>query len=103
MPRITIPTPAEMNDEQRQVYEATVAGRRGRAPAPLLVWLQSPELANRAQKLGELVRYETTLPPRLSELAILVVARFWTAHYEWFAHKREALKAGVDPGVIDDI
>ena len=50
-------------------------------------------LAGRAQKLGEFVRYETSLPPRLSELAILVVARYWTAQFEWTAHKAEALKA----------
>jgi 4-carboxymuconolactone decarboxylase len=103
MPRIKLPTPDEMNEAQRRVYDAAVAGRRGRAPLPLLAWLASPEFANRAQSLGEFVRYETTLSPRLSELAILVVARFWTSHYEWFAHKKEALKAGLDEAVISDI
>ena len=49
------------------------------------------------------MRYETTLPPRLSELAILIVARYWTAHFEWQAHKKEALKAGISPEVIASI
>jgi 4-carboxymuconolactone decarboxylase len=103
MPRIKIPKLEEMNQEQRRVYEETVAGRRGRIPAPLIAWLESPVLADRAQKLGEFVRYETSLPPRLSELAILVVARHWTAQFEWTAHKAEALKAGLAPEIIDDI
>jgi 4-carboxymuconolactone decarboxylase len=103
MARVKIRTREEMSEEQRRVYDETVAGRRGRVPAPLVAWLESPVLADRAQKLGEFVRYETSLLPRLSELAILVVARYWTAQFEWTAHKAEALKAGLDPAVIDDI
>ena len=93
----------EMTPAQQKVITAAIAGKRGTAPAPLLAWLQSPEMAQRAQHLGEFVRYETSLPPRLSELAILVTARFWTSHYEWYAHKRESLKAGIEPKVIDAI
>jgi 4-carboxymuconolactone decarboxylase len=93
----------EMTQAQRKVVAAAIAGKRGTAPPPLLAWLQSPEMAQRAQHLGEFVRYQTLLPPHLSELAILVTARFWTSHYEWYAHKRESLKAGVDPAVIDAI
>jgi 4-carboxymuconolactone decarboxylase len=103
MLRIKMRIPEEMNEEQRRVYEETVAGRRGRIPAPLIAWLESPVLADRAQRLGEFVRYETSLPPRLSELAILVIARYWTAQFEWTAHKAEALNAGLDPEIIDDI
>jgi 4-carboxymuconolactone decarboxylase len=103
MARVKIRTPEEMTEEQRRVYNDTMAGRRGRMPAPLVAWLESPVLADRAQKLGEFVRYETSLPPRLAELAILTVARCWTAQFEWTAHKAEALKAGLDPGIIDDI
>jgi 4-carboxymuconolactone decarboxylase len=101
MARIKIRTREEMNEEQRRVYDETVRGRRGRMPAPLAAWLESSVLAERAQKLGEFLRYETSLPPRLSELAILVVARHWTAQFEWSAHKAEALKAGLDPEIIE--
>jgi 4-carboxymuconolactone decarboxylase len=90
MTRLTFPCVHDMTDAQRTVYDATVAGRRGRVPAPVLAWLHSPELASRAQRLGEFVRDETTLNPRLSELAILVVARHWTSQYEWAAHEAEA-------------
>ncbi|RYC30273.1 carboxymuconolactone decarboxylase family protein [Lichenibacterium minor] len=92
--------PDEMSEAQRRVAEAAASGKRGRVPAPLRAWLHSPELGDRAQRLGEFLRYDTSLGPRLSELAILVTARAWTSHYEWFAHKREALKAGIDPAVI---
>ena len=98
-----MPDLADMTEEQRRVHDETVAGRRGRVPAPLRVWLKSPELASRGQRLGEFVRYGTSLPPRLSELAILVTARHWTAHYEWYVHKKEALIAGLDAALIDDI
>jgi 4-carboxymuconolactone decarboxylase len=93
----------EMSEAQKRVADEATAGKRGHVPAPLLAWLHSPELGQRAQRLGEFVRYDTSLPPALSELAILVTARFWTSHYEWYAHEREALKAGLDPAVIDAI
>lgn len=92
-----------MKPDQRAVYAQTVAGRRGSVPANVMVWLRSPDLAARAQKLGELVRYDTSLPPRQSELAILVVARRWHTHYEWAVHLPEARKAGITDEVIDTI
>jgi 4-carboxymuconolactone decarboxylase len=101
MTRIVMP--AALTEEQQRVVDETVAGLRGRVPAPLVPWLASPELASRAQRLGEFVRFQTSLPPRLSELAILVTARFWTAQYEWYAHKKLALKTELDPAIIDDI
>jgi 4-carboxymuconolactone decarboxylase len=92
-----------MTREQREAAEEASSGKRGRVPAPIRAWLYSPELATRAQRLGEFVRYGTILGPRHSELAILITARFWTSHYEWHAHKREALKAGLDPEIISAI
>lgn len=95
--------PDEMNDAQRRVAANTTAGKRGRVPAPVRAWMHSAEMADRAQSLGEFLRYDTSLGPYLSELAILVTARFWSAHYEWYAHKREGLAAGIEPAVIDAI
>jgi 4-carboxymuconolactone decarboxylase len=90
----------EMTEAQRGVADEAISGKRGRMPAPLRAWIHSPELGRRAQVLGELLRYGTVLGPKLSELAILVTARFWTSHYEWFAHRGEALKAGLEPEII---
>jgi 4-carboxymuconolactone decarboxylase len=103
MPRIKIRERKEMTEEQKRIYDATAAGKRGGVPTPLAVWLESPVLAERAQKLGEFARYETSLSARLSELAILVVARYWASQFEWSVHKEEALKAGVDLTAIEDI
>ncbi len=55
----------EMTEAQRAVVDDATAGKRGTAPPPVLAWLHSPEMAQRAQKLGEFVRYDTSLPPRL--------------------------------------
>ncbi len=103
MSRLQMPTTDEMTPEQREVIAEVVAGRRGKVPAPVIGWLANPELARRAQKLGELLRFETSLEPALSELAILVCGRHWTSHYEWTAHKRIALEAGLDPRTIAGI
>lgn len=100
MARLTLPEAADRTPEQAEACAEVTAGIRGRVPAPMIAWIRNPELARRAQKLGELLRYQTTLEPRLSELAILVTARHWTSHYEWTAHKREGLKAGMDPEVV---
>ncbi|WP_338665253.1 carboxymuconolactone decarboxylase family protein [Pararoseomonas sp. SCSIO 73927] len=100
MARIELTPEAERTPEEREVCQEAVSGIRGRVPAPMIAWLRNPELARRGQRLGELLRYQTTLEPRLSELAILIVGRHWTAHYEWTVHKREGLKAGMDPEVV---
>ena len=96
-------TREEMSEAQQKVVDEAVSGKRGRVPAPLRAWMHSPEMGTHAQRLGEFLRYGTILGPRLSELAILITARFWTSHYEWFAHKREGLRAGLDPAIIDAI
>lgn len=100
MPRLELPPEDAMTEAQKAACAEVVAGIRGRVPAPMIAWLQNPEFASRGQKLGELLRYKTSLEPRLSELAILVCGRHWTSHHEWTAHKREGLKAGMDPAVI---
>ncbi|TGR18833.1 MULTISPECIES: carboxymuconolactone decarboxylase family protein [unclassified Mesorhizobium] len=103
MPRLERLSNDEMTAAQSEVSAETIAGKRGRVPAPMIAWLRNPELARRAQRLGELLRYDTTLNPRLFELAILVCARHWTSHHEWTAHKRLALEAGLSPHVIADV
>jgi 4-carboxymuconolactone decarboxylase len=70
---------------------------------PYRAYIRNPELAPRLTAMSEYLRWNTSLPPRLSELAILITARQWTAQYEWFAHYPLALKAGLDPKVAGDI
>ena len=101
--RLPILEPAEMTAEQRAVCDTTIAGKRGRMPPPVEMWLHSPRLADRAQHLGEFIRFETRLPHALNEMAILVTAKYWNSHYEWYAHRRIAEAAGLDPAIIDAI
>jgi 4-carboxymuconolactone decarboxylase len=89
--------------EQRKVYDAIVAGPRGRVVGPLLVWLQSPGLADRAEALGAFCRFGTSLPPRLSELVILVTGAHWQAAFEWHEHAPIGLNVGLDVGTIEAI
>lgn len=95
--------PSEMSEDQKAIFAESAAGKRGVVTPPARAWIHAPEIARHANRLGAYLRYDTTLGPRYSELAILVTARYWTAHYEWYAHKRMALEAGLDPKIIDDI
>ena len=100
MLRIPELSPDHLTPEQREVHDAIVAGPRGKVQGPLQVWLYSPKLAARAQELGAFCRYHTSLPKRLSELAILVTGAHWKAGFEWFAHAPEAIKAGLDAATV---
>jgi len=96
-PRFKKLAPEEMNPAQRKVYDEIAGGPRGGVRGPFNALLRSPELADRAQKMGEYIRFNTSLPPRLSELAILITARQWSSQYEWYAHYPLALKGGLAP------
>ncbi|HZE10117.1 MAG TPA: carboxymuconolactone decarboxylase family protein [Burkholderiales bacterium] len=93
----------EMSDAQRKVYKDIASGPRGGVRGPFNALLRSPDLADRAQKLGEWVRFNSSLPERLKEFAILVTARYWSAQYEWHAHHAHALKAGLDPRLTAEL
>jgi 4-carboxymuconolactone decarboxylase len=101
MPRITLPTPEQMTPEQRRVHDKVVSGRRGKVQGPLRAALHNAELADRWQALGELLRYHTQLTPRQSELAILVTGRACQSPFEWYAHRIEGEKAGIESAVIE--
>jgi 4-carboxymuconolactone decarboxylase len=101
--RLKLLSPDEMNADQKQTYDESVASKRGSPPPPMMAWLNSPEMARHATRLGAFLRYDTVLGPALSEIAILVTARHWTSHYEWWAHKRLALAGGLPLAIIEDI
>jgi len=103
MPRIPELDVAKLSPEQRRVHDTIVAGPRGKVEGPLKVWLQSPKFAERAQELGTHCRFNSGLPPRFSELAILLTGAYWKAGFEWWAHAPMAIKAGLDPEAIEAI
>lgn len=92
-----------MTPEQKLMVDHLLAGERGGTNGPFNVTLRDPEMGDAAQKLGAQLRFHTALPNRLNEMAILMTARFWTSQYEWYAHHRGALTAGLSPAVIDAI
>ncbi|MDE2007573.1 MAG: carboxymuconolactone decarboxylase family protein [Rhodospirillales bacterium] len=101
MSRLPDLSPAAMSPEQKRVHDMIASGPRGRVEGPLRVWLHSPELAERAQALGAFCRYGTTLPPRLSELAILITGAHWRAGFEWHIHAPIAIAAGIAPAAAE--
>jgi len=92
-----------MTPEQKKVAEAIMSGPRKSLSGPFNAWLRSPELGDRLQKVGEYIRFKSSLPARLNEFAILIAARAWTAQYEWFAHYPLAMKGGLSPKVAADL
>jgi 4-carboxymuconolactone decarboxylase len=103
-----------LSAEQRSLYDAIKSGPRGAIkksaaakPGPLggpfNVLLRSPEIGNIIQSLGAAIRFRSSIPSKLNELAIITTARHWDAHYEWQAHHRLALEAGLDPAIGEDI
>ena len=105
----------KLTTEQRAVYDAIKGGPRAKivnfgaatTPGPLggpfNAMLRSPNVGNIVQALGGEIRFKSSLPPKLNELAIMVTARYWTSQYEWHAHCRLALEAGLDPAKAKDV
>ena len=90
----------KMSPAQRTIADAIMSGPRGRMSGPFNAWLRSPELADRLQKVGEYVRFNSSLDKRVNEMAILMTAQAWGSQYEWYAHAPLALKAGLDPAIV---
>jgi 4-carboxymuconolactone decarboxylase len=103
LPRIRLPEPETMSEAQRRVYDEIVRGPRGGVVGPLLAALLNPELADRWQKLGEQLRYHTSIRARHTELAILVTARACNCALEWHVHEPWARRAGLGPDVLEMI
>lgn len=97
--RFPILTPEQMSPAQRAAADAIKAGPRGGLRGPFNAWLRSPEFADRAQKVGEYLRFQSSVSRRLNEFAILITARHWNAKFEWYAHYELAIEAGLEPVV----
>ena len=104
----------KLTTEQKVVYDAIRGGPRkslgnssasspGPIGGPFNVMLRSPGIGNIVQALGGEIRFKSSLPPKLNELAIMVTARYWTSQYEWHAHCKLALAAGLDPAKAKDV
>jgi 4-carboxymuconolactone decarboxylase len=88
---------------QEAMVKSVLDGKRGSMQGPYNVLLRSPELGDLAQKFGAQTRFNSSLPLALNELAILLVARYWTAQFVWWAHKTIAIEAGLERELIDAV
>jgi 4-carboxymuconolactone decarboxylase len=97
--------PDEMTPAQRALMESISSGPRGqfKMSGPFYCYLHAPGFGELAQKLGAHCRFGTSIPPRLSEFAILVTAQQWKSQYEWAAHAGIAAQKGVKPETIRDL
>ena len=103
MTRVPEVLPDQLSPEQRKVHDLIVSTRGGVIRGPFAMWIRNANLAAAANQLGNAVRLEGKLDAKLFELIILVIARQWSAQYEWFAHAQEAARVGLDPAIIEAI
>ncbi|RYG67134.1 carboxymuconolactone decarboxylase family protein [bacterium] len=90
----------ELDPAGQQIFDDILAAR-GSMAGPFGIWMHSPEFTRRATQLGEFLRYQTTLEPRLSELVILITARCQKSEVEWSIHEPIARKARLSGDVIE--
>jgi 4-carboxymuconolactone decarboxylase len=90
-----------LTDAQRTAADELIAGPRKGVKGPFIALIRSPEMMARLQKVGEFLRFQSSLPVRVSEFATLVVARQWTQQFEWFTHVPLAIEAGTARETID--
>jgi 4-carboxymuconolactone decarboxylase len=98
--RLSIDT---VSDEQRVLAEQIVKVSSIGLTGPYSPLLRSPVLGQRMFDLLRYLRWNTSLPLRLNELAILIVGRIWSSQVEWFAHEPLALKAGLRAPIVEDL
>ena len=97
-------TPETMSAEQKKVADAIQSGPRGAGlRGPFNALLRSPEICDLVQRVGAYVRYSSAIPARLNEMAIIMAGRKWTAQYEFYAHRKLAIEAGLKTAICDAI
>jgi 4-carboxymuconolactone decarboxylase len=103
-PRFPTLTPETMTAEQKTVADAIQSGPRGGGlRGPFNALLRSPDLCDLVQRVGAYVRFGSSIPAPLNELAICMAGRKWTAQYEFYAHRRLAIEAGLPPAILDAV
>src|SRR6202167_5852550 len=94
-----LPALTELSPRQQEISDA-IASKRGATRGPFLIWLRSPELAEKVDALGAYCRFESGINERLRELSLLIAARHFDAQYSWNAHHKKAIEAGTTPESI---
>ena len=96
--------PAErMTPEQKKAAAELAAGPRGEVKGPFVALLRSPDFMGRVQKVGEYIRFVCPLDKRINEFAAIIAARHLNQQFEWWAHYRQALEAGLGREIADAV
>lgn len=95
--------PEKMTEAQKKAAAELTAGPRGEVKGPFVALLRSPEFMSRVQKVGEYLRFICPLDKRINEFAAIIAARHWNQQFEWWAHYRQALEAGIKREIADAI
>ncbi len=93
----------KMTPAQKEAAAAISAGPRGEVKGPFVALLRSPDFMDRVQRVGEYVRFRCPFDKRINEMAAAITARHWTQQFEWWAHARQALEAGLKPAIAEAI
>jgi 4-carboxymuconolactone decarboxylase len=101
--RLAPPVPESYTPQQKQAADAFFALRKEPPFGPFALLLNSPELMTLVQRLGEYLRYRSSIGQTLSELAVLITARECSQDYEWFLHQPIAVKAGIKQEIAEAI
>ena len=97
-----LPALTELTPRQQEISDA-IASKRGATRGPFLIWLRSPELAEKVDALGAYCRFDASINERLRELSLLIAARHFDAQYSWNAHDKKAIAAGVSAESIKEL
>ncbi len=101
--RMSIISEDKLSEAQKKASQEFAEGRGYPVRGPFAALLRSPEVMLRAKAMGDYLRFKSSIPPRLNELAILVTARQWGQNYEWHAHRPLAEKAGLNPDIAQAV
>ncbi len=110
MSRATPVTFDNATPEQQEVWNSILASRgdparlvadHGGLVGPFNAMVSSPTIGGRMAALGEAIRFSSSVDARLLELAIATVGAHWRSNFEWWAHSRLAIEAGIAPEIID--
>jgi 4-carboxymuconolactone decarboxylase len=102
-PRFAPLTMDQLNTYQKPLGEQIMKVSSVGLGGPYSPLLRSPVLGQRMFDLLYYLRWNSSVPLRLNEFAILIVGRQWRSQVEWFAHAPLAVKAGLSPDIVADL
>jgi 4-carboxymuconolactone decarboxylase len=102
-PRFPQLTPEQLSEQQKPLGEQILKVSSVGLGGPYNPILRSPVFGQRMFDLLYYLRWNTSVPLRLNEFAILIIGRQWRSQVEWFAHAPLAIKSGLSPEIVAEL